>query len=325
MMDVSGLWTLQCMMFLLVAAGAVMKRAGILKEEGKTMLTDVVLYFFLPCNIINSFRMEFSMDILARFAVVFGISILVQAVSFLLSRILYRKKPWEIKRVLRYCTIVSNSGFLGLPIAEGIYGVEGMMYASVFIIPMRILMWSAGIACFTESPDMKSVIKKIVVHPCIIAVYIGLSLLVFQGPLSVLYGGILENSGPQLQAVIQTAVAALDQAVRSAGGCTTALTMILIGMMLAEVKAKDMVNRDALGISVVRLGILPFLVLIGCRIFHVDPFLTGICVLITGMPAGSTSAILAAKYGCDYVFATKCVVVSTLLSMVTIPLWCMGV
>ena len=323
-MNVSGLWTLQCMMFLLAAAGAVLKRTGILKQEGKTMLTDVVLYFFLPCNIINSFRMEFTMDILAKFAVVFGISVLVQAVSFLLSRILYRNKPWEIKRVLCYCTIVSNSGFLGLPIAEGIYGVEGLMYASVFIIPMRILMWSAGIACFTESPDMKSVIRKIAVHPCIIAVYIGLSLLVFQGPISMLYAGLLENSGPQLQTVIRTAVTALDKAVRSAGGCTTALTMILIGMMLAEVKAKDIVNRDALGISAVRLGILPFLVLIGCRILRVDPFLARICVLITGMPAGSTSAILAAKYGCDYVFATKCVVVSTLLSMVTIPLWCMA-
>ena len=152
----------------------------------------------------------------------------------------------------------------------------------------------------------------------------GSSLLVFQGPLSMLYAGLLENSGPQLQTVIRPAVTALDKAVRSAGGCTTALTMILIGMMLAEVKAKDIVNRDALGISAVRLGILPFLVLIGCRILCVDPFLARICVLITGMPAGSTSAILAAKYGCDYVFATKCVVVSTLLSMVTIPLWCMA-
>lgn len=324
-MDVSGLWTLQCMMFLLVAAGAVLKRKGIIKAEGKTVLTDVVLYFFLPCNIINSFQMDFSMDILAKFAVVLGISVLVQIVSYILSRVLYRQKTPEIRRVLRYCTIVSNSGFLGLPIAGGIYGAEGMMYASVFIIPMRILMWSAGIACFTESPDIRTVVKKIAVHPCIIAVYIGLSLLVFQHPLKALYAGLLVNSGPQLQIVIQTMVQALDKAVRSAGGCTTALTMILIGTMLAEVQVRDLVNWDALFISLVRLGVLPLLVLVGCRVFHVNAFLTGICVLITGMPAGSTSAILAAKYGCDYTFATKCVVVSTLLSMVTIPLWCMAV
>lgn len=320
-MDVSGLWTLQCMMFVLVAAGALLKKKGILKEEAKGVLTDAVLYIFLPCNIINSFRMEFELSILRRFVVVLGISILVQAVSYALSKCLYNRKPAEVKRVMQYCTIVSNSGFLGLPIAEGIYGAEGMMYASIFIIPMRIMMWSAGIACFTESPDFKSVVKRIAVHPCIIAVYIGLGLMVLHAPLAGLYEGILATSGPAVRAVVTVVVAALDRAVRSAGGCTTALTMILIGMMLAEVKASSILDRNALLISALRLIILPVLVLVGCLAGGVDPFLTGICVLITGMPAGSTSVILAAKYGCDYTYATKCVVVSTLLSMLSIPLW----
>ena len=171
-MDISNLWTLQVMMFFLVAAGAVLKSTGILKDDAKGILTDLVLYFFLPCNIINSFRMEFNLDILRKFAVVLAISLLVQLVCYILSKVLYNHKPKEVKRVMQYCTIVSNSGFLGLPIAQGIYGAEGMMYASIFIIPMRVMMWSAGIACFTESPDMKSVVKKLVVHPCIVAVYI---------------------------------------------------------------------------------------------------------------------------------------------------------
>lgn len=182
-------------------------------------------------------------------------------------------------------------------------------------------MWSAGIACFTESPDFKSVVKKIAVHPCIVAVYIGLGLMLFQAPLAGLYEGILAGGTPAVQAVARVTVTALDKAVRSAGGCTTALTMILIGMMLADVKAASMLDKNAMFISALRLAILPALVLAGCRIAGVDPFLTGVCVLITGMPAGSTSAILAAKYGCDYTFATKCIVVSTLLSMLSIPLW----
>lgn len=320
-MDISGLWTLQCMMFLLVAAGAILKKKGILKEEGKSVLTDAVLYFFLPCNIINSFRMEFDISILRKFAVVLIVSVLVQAVSYGLSKLLYNHKNVEVKRVMQYCTIVSNSGFLGLPIAEGIYGAEGMMYASIFIIPMRIMMWSAGIACFTDSPDFKSVVKKIAVHPCIIAVYIGLGLMFFQAPLAGLYGGIINGSAPAISAVATVIVTALDKAVRSAGGCTTALTMVLIGMMLADVKAGSMLDKDAMFISALRLVLLPALVLAGCRLTGVNPFLTGVCVLITGMPAGSTSAILAAKYGCDYTFATKCIVVSTLLSMLSVPVW----
>lgn len=322
-MDLSGLWSLQCMMFLLAAVGAVLKKAGILKEEGKYMLTDAVIYFFLPCNIINAFRMDFDVRILKRFAVVLLLSIVVQAVCYGLSRILYNRKPDGVKRVLQYGTIVSNSGFLGLPIAEGIYGAEGVMYASIFIIPMRIMMWSAGIACFTESPDLKTVIKKIAVHPCIVAVYIGLSLLLFQIPLTSLYNGIMLHSAPQIQIVIKIITMALDKAVRSAGSCTTSLTMLLIGMMLAEVHIKSLLDWNALVVSFMRLVALPLFTFAGCRMFGVDSFLTAICVLMTGMPVGSTSAILAAKYNCDYVFATKCVVISTLLSMLTIPIWSM--
>lgn len=321
-MNVNELWTLQCMMFLLAAFGAVLKKTGILKEESRTVITDLVLYGFLPCNIINSFRMEFDFEILKKFALVLLSSLIIQAVCYLLSRILYNKEPEGKKRVLQYCTLVSNSGFLGLPIAGSIYGAEGMMYASVFIIPMRVMMWSVGISCFTESPDRKSVIKKIATHPCIVAVYIGLGLMVFQKPLSTLFGQLTAGTG-MAGTVIGILVQAVDKAVRSAGNCTTATTMILIGTMLADVSPKDMMERETMLISVVRLGLLPLLILIGCRAVGIDPFLAGICVLMTGMPAGSTSAILAAKYGCDYVFATKCVVVTTLLSMVTVPLWCM--
>ena len=116
---------------------------------------------------------------------------------------------------------------------------------------------------------------------------------------------------------------ALDKGVRSAGGCTTAMTMVLIGMMFSGMSLRSMLDGNTLFISVLRLAILPALLLAACRLVGIDPFLTGVCLLITGMPAGSTSAILAAKYGCDYTFATKCIVVSTLLSLVTIPLWAM--
>ena len=199
------------------------------------------------------------------------------------------------------------------------------MYASIFIIPMRIMMWSAGIACFTETPDMKSVVKKLALHPCIVAVYIGLGLLLFQQPLGAAYEAVLACPAVPVAVGGRMIVGALDKVIRSAGGCTTTLTMILIGTMLADVSPRDMLDGNTLLITAVRLGLLPLVVLVGCRLFHVDALLTGVCVMITGMPAGSTSAILAAKYNCDYMFATKCIVVSTLLSMITIPLWCMVV
>ena len=99
--------------------------------------------------------------------------------------------------------------------------------------------------------------------------------------------------------------------------------MILIGTILAEVDVKSIMSRTVLAYTGIRLVIIPLIALIGCRLFHVDGLITGVSVLLAGMPAGSSTAILAAKYDGDYKFATKCVVVSTVLSLVTIPLWCM--
>ena len=322
-MDISSLWSMQFMMFFLCAAGAVLRKTNILKDNSKSVITDLVLYFILPCNIIKSFQTSFEAEILTKFAIILAISIGVQVVSYTLSRILYNKKPNEIKRVLQYCTIVSNSGFLGLPIAQSVFGAEGLMYASVFIIPMRIMMWSAGVACFTEAPDMKTVVKKLLVHPCIVALYIGVPLLIFQNPLNALYTGLQNGLPTVLSGILVMLVTAIGKMINSAGGCTTSLTMILIGTMLTEIRPADFLDTNCLLITVMRQAVLPGLTLLACLLLGIDPLLTGVAVLITGMPAGSTSAILAAKYGCDYSFATKCVVVSTLISLLTIPLWCM--
>ena len=74
--------------------------------------------------------------------------------------------------------ICSNAGFMGNPVVEGIYGSQGLLYASVYLIPLRIFMWSAGLSCFTVASP-KDIVKKLVHHPCIIAVVIGMALMPF--------------------------------------------------------------------------------------------------------------------------------------------------
>ncbi|WP_333650876.1 AEC family transporter [Lacrimispora sp.] len=300
-MNNGNLINLQGMLFLLVAAGVILRKKDILPEGAKAILTDLVIYLILPCNIISSFLIEFNMDILKGFAVILGIASLIQVGCLVLAKVLYNGEPARRKKVLQYGTVCSNAGFMGNPIAEGVYGPEGLMYASIFLVPQRIVMWSAGVSYFTDSPDRKTVVKKVLIHPCIVAVYIGVLLMVTQLPLP----GFLENT------------------IRSIGSCTTTVSMVLIGTILAEVAPGSFLDRGIIKYTFFRLFLIPLLVYAACRLFHVDPLLSGISVLLTGMPAGSTTAILAAKYDGDYIFATKCVVVTTLLSLVTIPLWCL--
>lgn len=320
-MDIGNLWSLQLMMFLLMAAGVVMAKRGVVKTENKGILTDLMLYLFLPCNIINSFRMQFEREILEKCALILTVSILFQVVCYLCSKNLFKRRPQEIRRVLQYGIIVSNAGFLGLPVAGGLYGALGMMYASVFIIPQRILMWSAGIACFTESPDRKTVLKKLIKHPCIVAVYIGLLLLFFErAAVSVLESSVYGI--PLIGAIVRMLLVSLDKALAAAGGCTNPAAMLLVGMILSEVRFRDIVSdKSALTLSALRLVIFPGIVLAGCSAAGIDPFLTKVCVLMSGMPVGATAPVLASKYGCDSSFASRCVVSSTLLSMLGIPFW----
>lgn len=320
-MDVGNLWTLQLMMFSLMTIGALLVKSGAVRAENKEILTELMLYLFLPCNIVNSFRMHFEIDILKKCALILGISVLYQMICYICSRSFYKQKTSEIRRVLQYGTIVSNSGFLGLPVAGSLYGTEGMMYASVFIIPQRILMWSAGIACFTESPDKKTVLKKLIKHPCIVAVYIGLFLMLFEDmAVSALESRVYAI--PFAGAVIKLVLAVVDKTISAAGGCTNPAAMLLLGIILSEIHFRDIFSdRNALLLSGLRLVIFPGIVLAGCAAAEIDFFLIKVCVLMSGMPVGATAPVLASKYGCDSAAASRYVVTSTLLSMFTIPIW----
>lgn len=299
-MNLGGLINLQIMMFLLVAIGIILKKRGIITNEGKNVLTDLVVCVFLPCNVINSFYVEFSKDILINGIVIFLVSCGLQVLCTFLSSTIYNRVHEEKRPVLQYATVCSNAGFLGNPVAEGIYGSMGLLYASIYLIPQRIVMWSAGLSYFTESTDKKDLIKKVITHPCIVAVGIGLLLMITQVKLPIF----------------------LSDTIKSISGCTTAVSMILIGSILADIDVKDMGSKTMWLFSLLRLVIIPLIVLIGCKIVNVHELVTGVAVVLAGMPAASTTAILASKYDGDAEFASKCVVLTTILSMIAIPMWC---
>lgn len=300
-MEISGLLNLQGEIFLLLAAGAVLRKKEILPASAKDILTDLVLYLVLPCNIIHSFRMEFNPEILKNVLVVVIVAVLIQVLCMILSRILYNKEETGRKKVFQYATLVSNAGFMGNPIAEGVFGAQGLMYASVYLVPQRIVMWSAGIACFTENSSPGEVAKKVATHPCIVAVYIGLVLMIGQFPL------------PEF----------LGMTIKAVGTCTTPLSMLLIGTIFADMRPEGMISLPVIRFTLIRLVVIPGIAWLGCRLCGVDRVITGVSVLLAGMPAGSTAAILANKYQGDVEFATKCVVFSTMMTLVTVPLWCL--
>lgn len=302
MINFDNMFNMQGMLFLLMIIGAVLTWKRIITADGQKLLTDLVMDVTLPASIIKSFQMELSRELLESCLEIFLVAIAIQVGTFLLSALLYRGISDEKHRkVLQYATICSNAGVLGNPIAEGILGSMGLLYASIYLIPQRTFMWSAGLTYFTRCPSKKELARKVLTHPCIIAVAFGMVLLV---------------TGTTLPGF-------LGSTVNSIAGANTAVSMMLIGSFLVGVNVKSMFQKTFYYYSFVRLFLIPFLVFVPCRLLGLDSMVTGVSTILAAMPAASSTAILAAKYECDEVFASKCVVFTTVLSMVTIPIWCL--
>ena len=303
-MNVWQLFNLQGTLFIMILAGVVLKKIGVLDTSGKKTLTDLCVDIVIPCNILKSFLVGFQPDVIRACAGLLVVGFLLQILCVVFNKFLFNRYPDQQRKVLQYCTIVSMGGFLGNPVAEGVFGDLGLLYTSMFLIPMRVVMWSAGTSYFVSGgTDKKKVVKNVLTHPCLVAVYAGLILMITQIQL------------PDM----------LVSAIKSVGGCNSALTMFIIGTILADVKLTTIVNPTTVAFSVFRLGILPAIALGVSRLFGLDTVATGIAVLMTGMPAGATAAIFAARYDSDAPFATRCVVLTTLISMFTLPLWCLVV
>lgn len=297
----SDVLILQITMLLLIIVGAVVKKLGIVGAAGQKNINDLVIYLVLPCNIVKSFLIACDSDTFRQFALVLVISVAVQIVSVILGKVLYGKKELGHRMSLQYGVICSNAGFLGNPVAEGVFGAVGLAMASIYLIPMRVMMWSSGIAIYTQSTDWKATLKKVVTHPCIIACVLGLILMVSQW---------------QLPEVVLRPLTTI-------GSCNTALSMMVIGMILADADVRSLFDREVFAYSLLRLILMPTALYLVCLGLKLPALVTGVSVILTAMPAGATTSILASKYNADELFATKLVVASTVLSMVTIPVWSM--
>ncbi|MBE5954913.1 MAG: AEC family transporter [Lachnospiraceae bacterium] len=293
--------TLQLTMFILMLTGLFLRKKELITAEGKRVLTDLVINVILPANIIKSFLIEFNKTIFLNFLSILLISIGLQILCIFLSHVLYKKETAPRRKVLQYGIVCSNAGFLGNPLAEGVFGSMGLSLASIYLIPMRVVMWSVGVSFFTESPDKKTLIKKVLTHPCIIAVLLGISLMLSQF---------------KLPGFLLTPLTSLSS-------CNTAMSMLVVGTILAEIDFHNLIDKTLLSYTVLRLLLLPLIIFTVCSLLPIDSMVKGVSTLLTAMPTGATTAILASKYEGDAPFATKCVVFTTALSLVTTFIWSM--
>ena len=119
-MSILELGSLQLTLFAMMLTGALLKKKGVIDENGKKCLSDLCISVVIPCNIFKSCLIDFNADILRACAALLASAVVMQLLCLALNRFLFERYDAQRKKVLQYCTIVPMSGFLGNPIAEGI-------------------------------------------------------------------------------------------------------------------------------------------------------------------------------------------------------------
>ncbi len=292
--------SLQLEIFLLLALGWFLASRRILAISTRDQITSLVLNLVLPASIIRSFELDLTWEQFTTLSAVLFCSIGIQILYSIAAKLLWRKEPENHRINLRYGTLVSNAGFMGMPICEQLYGSIGLLCSSIFLIPQRVVMWSAGLSLYTAA-DRCTAIRKVLLHPCIIALELGVVILV------------LRMNGIGLPDC-------LDRTIGAVASCNTALSMMMIGGMMADADKQDVFSPVVLVYSFVRLLALP-LIIWGClSLLPVSRLALQVCVVLSAMPAASTTGMLAQKYHRSPAFASKLIFVSTLFSMGTLPL-----
>lgn len=296
-MEFSTIITQIIVLFLIMVVGFFARKRNIINEQVNKGLTEFLLNITLPFMIITSFNFNFSFDMLQKSGAVLVYTLCIFLISYIIGRILFRKYPQDIKSVLMFSAMFSNCGFMGFPVIQNIYGKEGVFYAALFNMPFTILVWTVGIGLYSGEKDFSS-IKRALLNPGTISVYIGLFLFVFSIKLPAFIYNTLEM----------------------VGGMTTPLSMIVIGAMLGSMNIREVfTSLPSYYSTLVRLIIVPLVVFAMLKLLGASGMSFGVLVLISAMPVAANTAIMSEKYGANSGFASKCIFISTVLSAVTIP------
>ena len=285
-------------LLLLILTGFVLSKAHILTEKGSKSMTDMVLTSVTPCVIIKSFMRDYDPSLLKNLLIAFLIAFLTHSGFIILAHLLLRSKDIAKQKVLQYGVVFSNCGFMSLPLQQSILGDMGVFYGSSYIAIFNLFIWSYGITLM--SGDKKYMTpKKLIINPGIIGLTIGL--LIF----------LLSIPTPKV----------INETVSYIASLNTPLPMIIIGHYLANSNILDgLKNLKCLFAIILRLFIFPLLALGVMYLCGIRGTMLVSSLISCSAPTAAITTMFSAKFGRDTALSVNLVSLSTILSLISMPL-----
>lgn len=302
-MDIRLIFEQMLVLLLLMITGTAAARFGAIDEETNRRFTSFTLLIPQTCMILNS-AIEAGADVTAgRVFAVLGIGCIMYAILVALSflvPVIYRCRP-EDKGIYSFMTIFGNTGFMGIPIVGAIFGGTAPFYAALLNIPFNILAYTLGIALLSSSGKSAGIRWKLLINPPIFASLLAILLVCIDLPVP----------GP------------VAKAVDMLGDMVVPCSMIIIGASLGAGKLREIfADWHVYAFAPVRLILVPVLLWSVMHLFVHDTVLLGTITVVGAMPVASFATMLSIRYGGNVQMASRTVFVTTILSVVTVPLMC---
>lgn len=289
-------------MFLMILAGFICFKTGVIKEEGKKALSDLLLYLVVPAMIVNSYLVEHDSSMTGNLVRMLIYSILMVGTGLVITYAVLFSKKNKDRGIMRFACGFSNAAYMGFPLIQALFGSEGLLYASAFVTVYNILLWTAGYGIVSKKVRAKEVLRTIFTNPVLISVVAGLLIYLCQIPV------------PDI----------IKQPISLVGNMNTPLSMFITGMIIAGSDVKGLVyNKNIWYIILVRQLVIPAVCFGVFSLFHVTGMAAQVVLLLEACPSAAITSVFAVQFGYDENLAAGAVVITTFFSILTLPVCAM--
>lgn len=297
-------------LFAILFTGWFLRKINFIDDKMNRSINKLIVYFAYPCLIVHNIgSLDMTGNVIVSFLLTFGISLgcfyLYGLVSYGYAKL--RKFPAEESGILEFAMATPNDGFMGFPVALIFFGEMGMLLMLAHNAAMNFFIFTYGVTLLRRNAQRqhatpKSLFKallKLLMNPNILALLIGFILS--------LLGGILPE--------------AVDEYLIYIGNISTPMAMIFIGSSLTNYRFADIIrSKVIIETSIVKLALLPVVTAGLVYFLPVDAIIKSIVVLGICFPVAATVSMLAEQEGHDPGPASKALFLSTVVSIVTVPI-----
>lgn len=310
------------LLFIMMIPGVLLVKCRMSVDGFGKGLSNLVLYIAQPALIFLAYLRPYNEEILGNSLIVFILSVIFHIIFSVVAMLCFKKAPDKMRRMLRFATIFSNAAFMGIPLIASVLEETypgATLYASIYNITFNLFLWSLGVYICTDKRDVnrnlveddveeikhKASPLKALYHPVTIAAAIGLIFFVFP---------------------IETYVPALvTESLTMLKGLVAPLSMVVIGLRLANMDFRGIHKDKQMFIFLLLRHILLPLAAVGVVkligfVFEIEKVVQMVVIIMASAPAATSATMFAEKYDCDAAYVSRLVTVSTLISIITMPL-----